>query len=136
MSQINTIYILLILFFTSLMFMLIMVHKKLNFIEEQKDKKEGILELELLTEIKNLIFKKIKNYGHVSLVSSIRYYVKSKNFIKGKYEEIKDTMMDVNKKTIQPMEKRQASNFLKKISEYKEKIRELKEKIHEEEKNM
>ena len=44
--------------------------------------------------------------------------------------------MDVNKKTIQPMEKRQASNFLKKISEYKEKIRELKEKIHEEEKNM
>ena len=136
MSQINTIYILLILFFTSLMFMLIMVHKKLNFIEEQKDKKEGILELELLTEIKNLIFKKIKNYSHVSLVSSIRYYVKSKNFIKGKYEEIKDKMMDVNKKTIQPMEKRQASNFLKKISEYKEKIRELKEKIHEEEKNM
>jgi hypothetical protein len=90
-----------------------------------------------IQKIKKASIEGLRKYGHMGLVSTIRYYVKSTILIKNTYGEIKTKIKIIidSKQNPDGAEKREISKFLKIISEYKSKIREIKHKIHEEEKN-
>ena len=97
-----------------------------------------VFEIPHLEKVKDLAVKNIKKYGHLSLVVTLRLYIRSTNFFKNKYEEIKIKIKNINTKNHangDSSEKIEVSKFLKIISDYKRKIREMKHKIHEEEKN-
>ena len=131
-------YIILILFFASLLGIIFMVGRKLFLLQKGVIVIEEKVSFEAphLDKIKHATVENIKKYSHASLVLSIRLYVRSINLLKNKYEEIRIKIK--NKKggsDGELQEKREASKFLKMMSEYKHKIKEIKKKIHEEEKN-
>lgn len=98
-------------------------------------------EIPHLEKVKHFTNRNIKKYGHRSLVATLRFYIRSSNFLKNKYEEIKVKIKNTNIKTKSHLnsdspEKVEVNKFLKMISDYKHKIREIKQKIHEEERNL
>jgi hypothetical protein len=134
-------YTLFILFFASLVGIIIMVTRKLAYVRRaQILGREDVLhpfdpEIE---KIKHLAKRSAKEYGHIALVATIRLYIKSANFLKQKSTETKSKIKDlINKRKndgIDSSEIIQEDNkFLKKVSEYKQKIREIKHKITKEE---
>lgn len=133
-------YFLLILFFASFFGIVFMIGRKLSLLKNGQIimKSEVVLGTPDIEKIKNLILKNLRKYGHMSLVEIIRFYVKTINFSKEKYEILKTKIKNKNMKKDSNgngVEKVEVSKFLKMISEYKHKIRELKNKIHEEENN-
>ena len=130
-------YFLLILFFTSLLGIIFMIGKKLVLLKNGQilSREETFLKAPYLEEWKHLTVKNIKKHGYTGLVATIRLYVRSSNLLKNKYQEVKIRIKNVRKKSQNGglSEKKEASKFLKMISEYKHKIREIKHKIHEEE---
>lgn len=89
-----------------------------------------------LEKIKDLTIQNIKKYGHLSVVATLRFYIRGTKVLKNRYEEIKIKIKDIHdKKNNINGERKEISKFLKIISDYKHKIREIKHKIHEEEKN-
>lgn len=94
-------------------------------------------EIPYIREIRHVTVKNIKKYGHISLVATLRFYIRLNNFLKNKYGEIKIKIKNKLKKSKGledgPSEKKEVSGFLKMISDYKRKIREIKHRIHEEE---
>jgi hypothetical protein len=87
----------------------------------------------VLEEWKKTGIKKIKIAGHKSLVETIRFYLRSTNLIKNKYENVKTGIKSMRRKNHRGAEKQEISKFLKVISEYKQKIRKIKQKVREEE---
>lgn len=83
-----------------------------------------------LEELKNVFLENTKKYSYVGLVLIIRLYVRFTNFLKSRYQEIKNSFL---KNDIEG-EKKEISKFLKIISDYKQRIRRIKHKIREEEK--
>jgi len=101
-------------------------------------KGEILFEIPNLEKVRHFTVKNAKKYGHMSLIMMLRFYIRSTNFLKNKYEKTKIKIKNINIKNHpngESTEKVEASKFLKMISDYKYKIRELKNKIHEEEKN-
>ena len=96
---------------------------------------EVLLEIPHLEKVKHFTIKNIKKYGHISLVETLRFYIRSSNFLKNKYEEIKIKNIQYRNRLASDLPEKQVSKFLKMISDYKHKIREIKHKIHEEERN-
>lgn len=95
-------------------------------------------EIPYTREIRGATIRNIRKYGHVSLVMTIRLYVRSNNFLKNKYEEVKVKVKDIHyKRRIKngSRDRQEISKFLKIISDYKHKIRKIKQRIHEEEKS-
>ena len=84
-------YFLLILFFTSLLAIVIMIGRKLVVLEHEQvlNHEEVLFELPYLKEVKHLTVKNIKKHGYAGLVAIIRFYVQSMNFFKDRYEKIK-----------------------------------------------
>jgi len=99
------------------------------------NKEEVLFKIPHLEKIKNLTIENAKKYGHLGLVTTLRLYVRSINFLKNKYQETKIKIENWNKENHINGEKKEISKFLKIIGDYKHKIREIKNKIHEEEKN-
>lgn len=129
-------YFLLILFFGSLLGITFMIGRKLVMLSNGQASHHGetFFKTEHLEEWKNLTVQNVKKHGYTGLVMTIRYYVKTTNLLKNKYEEIKIKAKNLHSKHLgKSEEKREVSKFLKMISEYKHKIREIKHKIHEEE---
>lgn len=135
MILINQMYILLILFFTSLFAIIFMVGRKLAIIEHEQilNHKEVLFELPYLKEVKQVTIDNIKKHGHASLVTTVRFYLRSTNFLKNKYAEIKIKIKDRHQRNRINGEKKEISKFLKIIGDYKHKIREIKHKIKKEE---
>jgi len=134
-------YILLILFFVSLIGIIIMIGRKLAVIADgqivEKDYDHPFVPH--LRKVKHLTFTNIKKYGHLSLVEILRFHFRSSNVLKNKYEEVKTKIKNVNKKNQangKAGEKVEVSKFLKMMSDYKQKIREIRHKIKEEENNL
>ncbi|OGI79494.1 hypothetical protein A3F19_02135 [Candidatus Nomurabacteria bacterium RIFCSPHIGHO2_12_FULL_37_29] len=130
--------ILLILFFTSFFGIIIMIGRKLVLLQNGQtlERKEISFKIPHLEKIKHLTVKNMKKYGHMSLVTTLRFYVRSMNLLKNKYEETKIKIKNFNTRKDSNgngAEKVEVSKFLKMISEYKHKIRAIKQKIHEEE---
>lgn len=133
-------YILLILFFISLLGISIMIGRKLVLLKNGQALgiEKVLFEIPHLEKVKYLIVQNTKKYGHIGLVESLRFYIRSSNFLKSKYGEIKNKIKNIrtkNQSNGNPPEKAEVSKFLKMVSDYKHKIREIKHKIHEEEKN-
>lgn len=134
-------YIILILFFGSLLGITFMIGRKLVLLKRGRASmtEEIMLDIPYLTKWKDEIVKNIKKYGHTSLVATLRFYVRLNNFSKNRYQKLKSKLKNTDKNQNQQndgtVEKIESSKFLKMISEYKHKIREIKHKIHEEEKN-
>ena|SRR3989344_5088642 len=135
----NHMYILLILFFMSLLGIIIMIGRKLVLLQngQTMSQEKVLFEVPYIKEIKYIIIKNIRKYGHISLVTTLRFYIRSSNLLKNKYEKIKIKIKNVTRNGLynDSLEKVEVSKFLKMISDYKHKIREIKHKIHEEEKN-
>lgn len=132
-------YFLLILFFGSLLGITFMIGRKLMMLQngEVLASGEALIKTQYLEELKVLTIKNVKKHGYTSLVATIRFYVRSTNLMKDKYQELKSKIKSLRQlnQNLAATEKKEASKFLQMISEYKHKIREIKHKIHEEEKN-
>jgi hypothetical protein len=100
-------------------------------------KEETILKVSYLEEWKHLTIKNIKKHGYAGLVATVRFYVRSSNLLKNKYQEAKIKIKNIRAKNLNSDSGEKKENkFLKMISEYKHKIREIKHRIKEEEKNL
>ncbi len=131
-------YFLLILFFGSLFGITFMIGKKLLMLQngEVLNREEVFLKTPYLEEWKQVTIKNIRKHSHTVLVTTIRFYVRSTNLLKNKYQKIKSRVKDMNRKKLDEGERKEVSKFLKMISEYKQKIRKIKYKINEEEKKL
>ena len=133
-------YFLLILFFGSLLGITFMIGRKFLIIQSGQivHREDFLLEIPFLKEAKHLTIKNIKILGRALLIEIIRFYFRSTNFLKSKYQKIKIKIKNIYRKNQNnhPQERQEISKFLKIISEYKEKIREIKHKIKEEEKGL
>ena len=137
-------YYLLALFFISLFGIIIMIGRKLALVKsgeisvQMGSREKFLLEVPHLEKIKHFTIKNLKKYGRIGLVTTLRVYVRSSNFLKYQYQEIKIKIKNAKKEKNlidSAGERNEASKFLKMISDYKHKIRELKHKIYEEENN-
>jgi len=128
-------YLLLILFFAALFGIITMIWRKLALLKsgEIQVMEEVSFEVPHIEKVKDVTVQKIKEYGHLTLVGTIRLYVRSTNLLKNKYNEMK-TEIKNRIQGNQEEDKKEISKFLKTISEYKHKIRDIKQKIKEEEK--
>jgi len=127
--------ILLILFFASLTAIVIMIGRKLAMLKNGQSAIRGeiLLDIPYLKELRHVTIKKIQEFGHLGLVAVLRFYIRSINFFKRKYEEFKIIVISWSKVNNTNEEKKEISKFLKIISDYKYKIREIKNKIKREE---
>jgi len=82
---------------------------------------------------KHFTIENLKKYEHKILVTTVRSYVISANFLKIKYHEVKNKIKNMTTKSNINGEKKEISKFLKIIGEYKSKIREIRHKIKREE---
>lgn len=129
-------YILLILFFASLVGIIIMISQKLALIKNSDTVviEEITIEFPNLQEWKISAIQNVKKYGRIGLISILRFYFRSKNIVKGQYQELRKKIKALYKKETEHVEQKvEVSKFLKMVSEYKQKIREIKHQIHEEE---
>ncbi|MFZ2072497.1 MAG: hypothetical protein WAV10_02350 [Minisyncoccia bacterium] len=96
-----------------------------------------LVEIPDLDEVKHFTSKNFRKYGYITLVNIIRFYVRASHILRQKYEQIKiKTKEKINKyfpKKVSEVTKKEASGFIKMMSDYKNKIREIKDKIVEEE---
>jgi hypothetical protein len=131
-------YFLLTLFFVSLLGITFMIGRKLLVLERGAalQKEEEIFKDRYFEELKNFAVKNVRKHGYTGLVASIRFYVRSSNALKNKYQNVKTNVKNLRMRKSNHIaeEKREVSKFLKMISEYKHKIRQIKRKIKEEEK--
>ncbi len=94
--------------------------------------------LEDLTKLRYLSRKSAKRYAYATLFAVLRLYIRSANFLKRKslalaYKIERRLLKNRAGVSAENGEKREASRYLKMISEYQRKIRKMKEKIREEE---
>jgi hypothetical protein len=91
-----------------------------------------------LQKIKHLTFKNVKRFGYMTVFVTLRFFIRSSNFIKTKskilLEELKKIIKKSNGQSLdETAEKKEISKYLKIISEYRQKIRKIKHRIKEEE---
>lgn len=132
-----------ILFFISLVAIAFIIGRRL-FILRREQKEIGDVEIEYneylfeipnIHTLKSLAIVNTKKVGYFMAVLSIKYYMKSSNFLKKQsvllYKKIKEK---INKKSDSPIQvEKPASNFLKTVKEYKQKIDRIKHKVKREE---
>ncbi len=131
-------YFLLILFFSSLLGITFMIGRKLLMLQNGqvtfRDETETFLKAQYLETLKHSAIRAIRKYSYLGLVTTIRSYFRSVNFLKDKYQIIKTKIKNIYHRNQAGDEKKEVSKFLKMILEYKQKIRAIKHKIKEEEK--
>lgn len=130
--------LLLILFFVSLAGLIVMIWRKVSkqeeIIDEEEVPSDAILEIPYMDEIKYMTVKKMKQYGYVVLLSSIRLSLKSSHVVKKASKEVakmvKNSLLKNKGESGDPKE---VSKFLQLVTDYKHKIKKIKRKIQEEE---
>lgn len=133
--------IFLILFLVSLVGITFMICKRLLLMKKVNNFNinpvENSFEIPSMEEIKFITVKKFRKYGYILLVITLRFYVKSSNFLKNKYNLTKEKTKAVLNKYMRTkennIEAKEVSGFLKTISEYKQKIGKIKHRIKKEE---
>lgn len=103
-------------------------------VNEEQMMDDAILEIPYMDEIKYMTVKKMKEYGYVVLLSSIRLSMKSSKIVKRASNEVANIVKKkLFKESNELSDPKQVSMFLQMISDYKSKIRKIKKKIREEE---
>jgi hypothetical protein len=112
-----------------------MIGRRLAVLKHEQDlnHEEILFELPYLKEIKHITIQNTKRHGYALLVMIIRSYVRSADFLKNKYQEVKIKIRNMSIENNTNGEKKEISKFLKVVGDYKHKIRELKHKIKKEE---
>lgn len=133
-------YLPLIFFFLSLTSIIIMIWRELILVRNgqvaiAQHSHPFVPELQ---KIKHITFKKSKKFGYTIIFITLRFFIKSSNFIKTKsivlVKEISNKLKKLrNNSSEEITEKKEVSKYLKIISEYQQKIREMKHRIKEEE---
>ncbi|HBG68934.1 hypothetical protein A2W78_01705 [Candidatus Nomurabacteria bacterium RIFCSPLOWO2_12_40_14] len=128
-------YIILTSFFVSLIGIVIMIGRKLEVVENGQMPDNGYKHPFVgdMQNIKEIITVNTKKYGHLTVVTILRFYIRGTNLLKNSYEKIKIKIDNIGKDKHADGEKKEISKFLKIIGDYKHKIREIKHKIKEEE---
>jgi len=134
-------YISLILFFIALGGIGILLARKILVLKHANIHHPKDLELEFevpdLDEVRKFANKKIKRYGYMALVSTIRLYIIVGSFLKNKSTiAVKKIKSKLPGKKITKIDKDgniETSPFIKTIAEYKHKIKKIKHKIKKEE---
>jgi len=128
-------YLYLISFFASLIAIIFMIGRKMSKLEHEQilNHKEIIFDVPYLKEIRHITAKNIRKLAHDGLVSTLRLYLRTMNFLKYRYEEMKIKIKNGSRMNQQAGNKKQISKFLKVIGDYKRKIREIKHRIKKEE---
>jgi len=134
-------YISLILFFIALTGIATLLARKIFVLKHANIHHPKDLELEFevpdLDEVKKFANKKIKRYGYMALVSTIRLYIIGGSFLKNKSMIVLKTIKSkLPGKKITKIDKDgniETSAFIKTISEYKHKIKKIKHRIKKEE---
>lgn len=130
-----------ILFFISLLGITVLIGRRLLLIYNGTLSNNRIIgdfafEVADLEDVKHLTTKKIKKYGYVLLVNTIKIYVKSGITIKKVYTRTTEKIYDINRKYFKKNESydniKPASSFLSTIGEYKKKIGRITKEIKEE----
>lgn len=91
-----------------------------------------------IEKIKHITSVSTRRYGYMAVVGSVRLYVRFGNFLKSNYEIAKSKLKNLRKnrkngEAESPTGEKEASKFLKMITDYKYKIRHIKTKIEREE---
>jgi len=134
-------YIVLIIFFISLIGISAMIGKKLILLKNGKiEHTERVLfDIPNLDQVKNVTVKNSKRYGYVILVETIRFYVRASILIKYIYFKTKKKIKEIYHRyfpqKIKENKEKEVSKFLRMVSDYKNKIKNIKDKIIEEENN-
>src|SRR3989344_535250 len=130
------IILLLSIFLVSLIALCIIFGRKLELLAGRGGMESDNITIEIpyVAEIKQITIRKVKRFGYVALVTSIRIYFRSSNLLKSRYAEIRDKMENAYKNDFMGIEKKEINKFLKVVSDYKQKIRKIKHRIKEEEK--
>ena len=132
-------YLPLILFLLSLSGMIIMVWRELVLVRNGQVAKTEHSHpfVPDLQKIKHLTFKNGKKFGYVTIFETLRFFIKSSNFIKTTgamlLKELQSKLKNKNGSADGTAEKKESSKYLRVISEYRQKIREMKHRIKEEE---
>jgi len=131
-------YILLILFFISLVSISVMIGRKLVLLRSGNVQVSYDIPMEIpyVKELQHVTIKNIKKYGYMSVVTTLRLYIRSSHLIKKNYQNIKEQVknrIEKNRTDTASGDKREVNKFLKMVGDYKHKIREIKHKIKEEE---
>ena len=109
-------YLLFILFFISLAGIMVMIGRKLAPIRkgeiaiEENYAHPFIPDIQKIKEITHI---NIKKYGHVTLVTSLRFYIRGTKILRNKYEEAKIKIKRLGKESHINSEKKEISKFLK-----------------------
>jgi hypothetical protein len=125
----------LILFFASLIAITFMVGRKLLMLQngEIQQGQEIAFKAPALEEWKHITIRGAKRHSYNILVITIRFYFRTTNLLKLKYQDVKIKVKNIRRKSHVQAEKQEISKFLKVISEYKSKIRKIKQQVKEEE---
>jgi len=91
-----------------------------------------------LEKVKEVANRNVRKLSYRTLVATLRTYLITLNFLKGRYQVLKNKINKLNKKVnpssaVSTPKTREANKFLVMISDYKKKIKNIKRKIEEEE---
>lgn len=132
--------IFLTLFFVSIAGIVILITKKLLQIEKLRIVSEDdvfFIDVPELEDAHHVLMRKIKHGGYIALVITIRGYLLGKHSIKKlirkTYQKISSFVQKYQKNKIENTDKKEASKFLKVISDYKKKVNKITKQIKEEE---
>src|ERR1035437_5565796 len=134
-------YTLFILFFISLIGIVFMIGRKLAPVRNGEVEKQEYAHpfVPDVQKIKHLTLESLKKYEHAMLVVILRFYVRFSNFLKNTYEGLKTKVKNLRKSKNGNMseetETKEASKFLRVISDYKQRVIHIKHRITEEENN-
>ncbi|MFA5095352.1 MAG: hypothetical protein WC447_01685 [Candidatus Paceibacterota bacterium] len=133
-------YFPLILFFLSLIGIIIMIWRELVLVRNGQvaTAQHSHPFVPELQKIKHLTFKNIRRLGYLTIFVTLRFFIKSSNFLKITskmlLEELKNKLKKNKNSSLDgTIEKKEVSKYLRIISEYQQKIRKMKHKIKEEE---
>jgi len=133
-----------LLLFISLIGMITIVGKKMEFVKKRNvTLLEGENSSPLLFDVKRLediFMRSVKKYGYAILFIVLRLYIRYANLLKRKSLELAKKIEDRLKKSkflpgteVKTEKEYRVNKYLKMISEYQVKIRKMREKIREEE---
>jgi len=130
----------LILFFLSLLSIITMISRKIVLVRNGQVVKIQHLHpfVPDLIKIKHFTFKNTKKIGYTAVFLTLRFFIKSSNFIKNESKILIKKIESKLKKNKgefldETIKQKEVSKYLKVIGEYRQKIREMKHKIKEEE---
>jgi hypothetical protein len=129
--------LILILFFISLLGIIIMLGRKISLLRAGSTPAETETPLPVpnLEKIRESAERNARRYGYLALVALIRLQVRVSNFLKVKWGTLREKIKNAlaRRKKTNGSARPEVNKFLRMMSDYKEKVRRIKHRVHQEE---